>query len=119
QKPVTTFAWRGVRTIVTGLTPKPANDCNERWSREPGPIAKGVTTMMTKMWKSGAAAAAGALMSAAAGLGPATAQTTEISFFYPVAVGGPITKIIDGYAADFQKENPTIKVTPIYAGTYQ
>ncbi len=43
----------------------------------------------------------------------------EISFFYPVAVGGPITKLIDGYAADFEKENPSIKVKPIYAGTYQ
>src|ERR1700676_2341231 len=44
---------------------------------------------------------------------------TEISFLYPVAVGGPITKIIDGYAADFEKENPGISVKPIYAGTYQ
>ncbi len=44
---------------------------------------------------------------------------TEISFFFPVAVGGPITKIIDGYAADFQKENPAITVKPIYSGTYQ
>jgi sn-glycerol 3-phosphate transport system substrate-binding protein len=43
----------------------------------------------------------------------------EISFYIPVAVGGPITKIIDGYAADFQRENPSVKVTPIYAGTYQ
>ncbi|HET9820740.1 MAG TPA: ABC transporter substrate-binding protein [Burkholderiaceae bacterium] len=49
----------------------------------------------------------------------AQAQTTEISFFYPVAVGGPITKLIDEYAADFTKENPGIKVTPIYAGSYQ
>lgn len=49
----------------------------------------------------------------------AQAQTTEISFFYPVAVGGPITKLIDEYAADFAKENPGIKVTPIYAGSYQ
>lgn len=47
------------------------------------------------------------------------AAETEISFYFPVAVGGPITKIIDGYAADFQRENPDIKVTPIYAGTYQ
>jgi len=47
------------------------------------------------------------------------ASITEISFYFPVAVGGPITKIIDGYAADFQRENPSIKVTPIYAGTYQ
>jgi sn-glycerol 3-phosphate transport system substrate-binding protein len=51
---------------------------------------------------------------------PAIAQAeTEISFFYPVAVGGPITKIIDGFAADFEKENPRLKVKPIYAGTYQ
>ena len=44
---------------------------------------------------------------------------TEIPFYYPVAVGGPITRIIDGYAADFEKENPGISVKPIYAGTYQ
>ncbi|HKH33605.1 MAG TPA: extracellular solute-binding protein, partial [Beijerinckiaceae bacterium] len=44
---------------------------------------------------------------------------TEASFFYPIAVGGPITKLIDAYAADFEKENPSIKVKPIYAGTYQ
>jgi sn-glycerol 3-phosphate transport system substrate-binding protein len=44
---------------------------------------------------------------------------TEISFYYPVAVGGPITKIIDDYAAEFSKENTGIKVTPIYAGSYQ
>ncbi len=52
-------------------------------------------------------------------IGVAAAQTTEITFYYPVAVGGPITKIIDGYAAEFTKENPGIKVKPIYAGTYQ
>jgi sn-glycerol 3-phosphate transport system substrate-binding protein len=51
--------------------------------------------------------------------GAASAQTTEISFYYPVAVGGPVTKIIDGLTADFEKENPGIKVKPIYAGTYQ
>jgi len=43
----------------------------------------------------------------------------EISFYYPVAVGGPITKIIDGFAAEFEKENSGIKVKPIYSGTYQ
>ncbi|MCX7144948.1 MAG: ABC transporter substrate-binding protein [Sulfuritalea sp.] len=51
--------------------------------------------------------------------GIAQAQTTEISFYYPVAVGGPITKFIDGFVADFQKENPGIKVNSIYSGTYQ
>jgi len=63
----------------------------------------------------GTAAMAGALIAK-----PAIAQnSTEISFYYPVAVGGPITKLIDTYAADFEKENPSIKVKPIYAGTYQ
>jgi sn-glycerol 3-phosphate transport system substrate-binding protein len=36
-----------------------------------------------------------------------------------VAVGGPIAKFIDDFAAEFGKENPGIKVTPIYAGSYQ
>jgi sn-glycerol 3-phosphate transport system substrate-binding protein len=63
----------------------------------------------------GSAAVAGGMLAR-----PAIAQAeTEISFFYPVAVGGPITKIIDGFAADFEKENPRLKVKPIYAGTYQ
>jgi sn-glycerol 3-phosphate transport system substrate-binding protein len=64
---------------------------------------------------------AGAAALALAGTAPlAHAQAaTEISFYYPVAVGGPITKLIDAYAADFTKENPSIKVTPIYAGSYQ
>ena len=53
------------------------------------------------------------------GVARAAETATEISFYFPVAVGGPITRIIDGYAADFQRENPAIKVTPIYAGTYQ
>ncbi|WP_439572508.1 ABC transporter substrate-binding protein [Phreatobacter sp.] len=51
---------------------------------------------------------------------PAIAQgKVEVSFFYPVAVGGPITRLIDAYAADFEKDNPSITVKPIYAGTYQ
>ncbi|PAT31096.1 ABC transporter substrate-binding protein [Vandammella animalimorsus] len=63
-----------------------------------------------------AAALAGALL----GGGAAQAQAqVEVPFYFPVAVGGPITKIIDGYAADFMKEHPGILVKPIYAGTYQ
>jgi sn-glycerol 3-phosphate transport system substrate-binding protein len=51
--------------------------------------------------------------------GTALAQTkTEVRFYFPVAVGGPVTKIIDDYAAAFEKENPDIKVTPIYSGDY-
>jgi len=52
---------------------------------------------------------------------PAVAQqgAAEVSFFYPVAVGGPITKLIDAYGVEFEKANPNVKVRPIYAGTYQ
>ncbi len=62
-------------------------------------------------WRAIAAGVAATALSAAA--------QTEISFYYPVAVGGPITKIVDQMAADFEKENPGIKVKPVYAGTYQ
>jgi sn-glycerol 3-phosphate transport system substrate-binding protein len=63
----------------------------------------------------GAAAAAGTVLAK-----PAVAQSAiEISFFFPIAVGGPVPKFIDAFAADFEKENPRIKVRPIYAGTYQ
>jgi sn-glycerol 3-phosphate transport system substrate-binding protein len=65
--------------------------------------------------------AGSAVVAAAAIAKPALAQNTqtELSFFYPVAVGGAITKVIDGYASEFSQENPGIKVTPVYAGTYQ
>ena len=69
---------------------------------------------MKKTWIRAAAVAAGLCMSAAA-----FAQKTEVSFYFPIAVGGPITKIIDGYASQFNKENPSYNVTPVYSGTYQ
>lgn len=59
---------------------------------------------------------AAAALAAACAL-PAAAQ--ELSLYYPVAVGGPVTKIIDGLAADFEKENPGIRIKPVYAGSYQ
>ena len=62
---------------------------------------------------------AAALAGSAAMPAIARAQNAEISFFYPVAVGGPITKLIDAYASGFAGENAGIKVNPIYAGTYQ
>jgi sn-glycerol 3-phosphate transport system substrate-binding protein len=49
----------------------------------------------------------------------AMAKDTELDFYYPISVGGPIPKIIDGYVADFEKENPGITIKAIYAGTYE
>lgn len=43
---------------------------------------------------------------------------TELSMYYPVAVGGPLTKVVDGLVADFEKQHPDIDVTAIYAGNY-
>ena len=43
---------------------------------------------------------------------------TTIDFLFPVAVGGPITKIMDGYARAFEQANPDVAVRPIYAGSY-
>lgn len=61
-------------------------------------------------------AAAGAVLAAPA----VHAQgATEITFNYPIAVGGPITKIIDGYCEDFAKANPGFRVKPVYTGSYQ
>jgi len=59
------------------------------------------------------------IIAACASLALGAAAETEISFYYPVAVGGPITKTIDQMSAEFERENPGIKVKPIYAGTYQ
>jgi len=70
-----------------------------------------------KPWKLNLCRLSGALIAAAAISLPAAAQ--ELSFYYPVAVGGPVTKIIDEMAADFEKENPGIKIKPVYAGSYQ
>ncbi|GMV57032.1 ABC transporter substrate-binding protein [Betaproteobacteria bacterium PRO7] len=50
-------------------------------------------------------------------VGPARAET-QLTFYYPIAVGGPLTKVIDGYARQFEQEHPGIKVSPIYAGNY-
>lgn len=47
------------------------------------------------------------------------AKQVELEFYYPVAVGGPITKIVDKAVAGFEKANPDIKVKAIYSGSYQ
>ncbi len=62
---------------------------------------------------------AGAAMTALSSAATVNAKDIELSFYYPIAVGGPIPKIIDGYVAEFEKENPGIAVKAIYAGTYQ
>jgi sn-glycerol 3-phosphate transport system substrate-binding protein len=45
-------------------------------------------------------------------------SATELTMYYPVAVGGPLTKVVDGIVDDFMKQNPDVKVKAIYAGNY-
>jgi sn-glycerol 3-phosphate transport system substrate-binding protein len=49
--------------------------------------------------------------------GPVLAAT-ELTMYYPIAVGGPIPKLIDSMIADFEKEHPDVKVKAVYAGNY-
>lgn len=59
------------------------------------------------------APAAGATQAPAASGGSA-----NLTFYYPVAVPGPITQVIDGYIKKFQDQNPNIKVNAVLSGGY-
>ena len=48
---------------------------------------------------------------------PASADT-ELTMYYPIAVGGSLTQVVDGIVADFEAENPDIKVNAVYSGNY-
>jgi sn-glycerol 3-phosphate transport system substrate-binding protein len=48
----------------------------------------------------------------------AAVAKTQIKFYYPVGVAGPLVKVINGMVAEFEKENPDIDVEPVYAGNY-
>jgi sn-glycerol 3-phosphate transport system substrate-binding protein len=57
-------------------------------------------------------------MLSALALTPRPAAAVDLTMYYPVAVGGPVTKVIDDMVARFEKENADIKVTAVYAGNY-
>ncbi|MDX6751593.1 ABC transporter substrate-binding protein [Geminicoccaceae bacterium 1502E] len=66
----------------------------------------------------GTALAAGLVAGLGAAAQPALADV-ELTFFYPIAVGGPITKIVDGYAKAYSEQTPGVTITPVYTGSYQ
>ena len=41
----------------------------------------------------------------------------SLTFYYPIAVGGPLQAIIDGYCAEYRQATG-VTVNPVYAGTY-
>ena len=47
-----------------------------------------------------------------------TFAKTELTMYYPVSVGGPLTKVVDSMVAEFEQKNPDIDVNAIYAGNY-
>ncbi|WP_420820922.1 ABC transporter substrate-binding protein [Rhodosalinus halophilus] len=49
---------------------------------------------------------------------PAAAEDVELTMYYPIAVGGPLTQVVDGIVAEFEAANPGISVEAIYAGNY-
>lgn len=53
-----------------------------------------------------------------AALSSAVQAQTELTMYYPVSVGGPLTQVVDGMIADFESSHPDIDVNAIYAGNY-
>ena len=50
---------------------------------------------------------------------PATSlaeETVELTFYYPVGVGGDLALLIENLAAEFTKENPNIIINPVFCG---
>jgi len=48
----------------------------------------------------------------------AAADPVQLSFWYPVDVGGGLAKVIDGLAGDFNKSHRDVQVTATYTGSY-
>ena len=61
---------------------------------------------------------AGLATAAAVALAIPAAAKTELTMYYPIAVGGALTEVVNGIVADFEAANPDIKVNAIYSGNY-
>ncbi len=62
--------------------------------------------------------AVSAILAASTALVNPAAAETELTMYYPIAVGGALTEVVDGIVADFEAQNPDISVNAIYAGNY-
>lgn len=59
-----------------------------------------------------------ALAAASAALAAGPAQAVDLTMYYPVAVGGPLTDVVDDFVARFEKEHPDIDIEAVYSGNY-
>ncbi len=62
--------------------------------------------------------AVSAILAASTALVNPAAAETELTMYYPIAVGGALTEVVDGIVAEFEAQNPDITVNAIYAGNY-
>lgn len=67
----------------------------------------------------GAAAIALGASACASGDDSGGGGKTKITMYYPVAVGGPLTKVVDEMIADYEGDHTDVDVEAIYAGTYR
>ncbi len=73
--------------------------------------------------KTMAMALAGLMLTSMAGTTALTAKAEnddvmELTMYFPVSVGGGPDTLIDALCEEYHKENPNVKVTPVYAGSY-
>lgn len=73
--------------------------------------------------KTMAMALAGLMLTSTAGTTALTAKAEnddvmELTMYFPVSVGGGPDALIDALCEEYHKENPNVKVTPVYAGSY-
>ena len=73
--------------------------------------------------KTMAMALAGLMLTSMAGTTALTAKAEnddvmELTMYFPVSVGGGPDALIDALCEEYHKENPNVKVTPVYAGSY-
>jgi sn-glycerol 3-phosphate transport system substrate-binding protein len=59
-----------------------------------------------------------AVLASVASLACTPALAVDLTMYYPVAVGGPLTKVVDDLVARFEKEHPDINVDAVYSGNY-
>ena len=48
--------------------------------------------------------------------GQAGEETIELTFYYPIGVGGALATLIENLATEFTRENPNIVLNPVFAG---
>ena len=73
--------------------------------------------------KTMAMALAGLMLTSMAGTTALTAKAEnddvmELTMYFPVSVGGGPDALIDALCEEYHKENPNVKVSPVYAGSY-